>query len=45
MEMSLSALSEYLCVDRSAMMRELKHLKEDGALTVCEKKVTLKQLV
>lgn len=45
MEMSLSALSEYLCVDRSAMMRELKRLKEDGSLTVCEKRVTLKQHV
>ncbi|MDY2880479.1 MAG: Crp/Fnr family transcriptional regulator [Candidatus Borkfalkiaceae bacterium] len=42
MEMSLSALSEYLCVDRSAMMRELKHLKEEGCVTVCDKKVTLK---
>lgn len=38
---SLSALSEYLCVDRSAMMRELKNLKESGELTVKDGCVTL----
>ena len=27
---SLTDLADYLCVDRSAMMRELKILKEDG---------------
>ncbi|MDR1832726.1 MAG: Crp/Fnr family transcriptional regulator [Fusobacteriaceae bacterium] len=30
--MSLISLSEYLCVDRSAMMREISHLKRDGVL-------------
>ncbi len=30
--MSLGALAEYLCVDRSAMMREIRMMKEDGLL-------------
>ncbi len=30
--MSLTELSKYLCVDRSAMMRELRRLREDGIL-------------
>lgn len=30
--MSLSALAEYLCVDRSAMMRELRYMKNTGVL-------------
>lgn len=29
-EMSLTDLAEYLCVDRSSMMRELKAMKEEG---------------
>ena len=31
-EMSLTDLADYLCVDRSSMMRELKALKEEGVL-------------
>ncbi|MDR1834254.1 MAG: Crp/Fnr family transcriptional regulator [Fusobacteriaceae bacterium] len=31
--LSLISLSEYLCVDRSAMMREISHLKRDGVLS------------
>ena len=27
---SLTDLADYLCVDRSAMMRELSHLKKEG---------------
>ena len=29
---SLMALANFLCVDRSAMMRELKKMKEEGIL-------------
>ena len=29
---SYSALGEYICADRSAMMRELRKMKEDGLL-------------
>ena len=36
---TLSALAEYLCVDRSAMMRELKKLREEGFLEVSGKQV------
>ncbi len=38
---SLLALANYLCIDRSAMMRELKKMKEEGLLLVEGKKVTL----
>ena len=31
---TLSMLAEYLCVDRSAMMRELKKLKEEGIVEI-----------
>lgn len=31
-EMSLTGLADYLCVDRSSMMREIKSLKEEGIL-------------
>lgn len=40
--MTLSALAEYLCVDRSAMMREIKVLKEDGILTSDKREFYLK---
>jgi len=40
--MSLAALSEYLCVDRSAMMRELKNMKEQGILDADRRVITLK---
>ncbi len=29
---SLVALADYLCVDRSAMMREIRHMNEDGVI-------------
>ena len=29
---SYTTLAEYLCVDRSAMMREFKNLSEEGVL-------------
>ena len=38
---SLLALANYLCIDRSAMMRELKKMKEEGLLTVEGKHVIL----
>lgn len=38
---SLTDLADYLAVDRSAMSRELKHLKEEGFITVKERKITL----
>ena len=39
--MTLTALSEYLAVDRSAMQRELKNLKQDGIVEISGKRVTL----
>lgn len=41
LKMSLTALAEYVCVDRSAMMRELKKLQEDGIIKINKKNVTL----
>lgn len=38
---SLLALANYLCVDRSAMMRELKKLKEEGLVETSGNTVTL----
>lgn len=38
---TLSALADYLCVDRSAMMRELKRLKEEGVLRSEGRRITL----
>lgn len=38
---SLSTLADYLSVDRSAMMREIKKLREEGILTSERKKITL----
>ena len=40
--MTLSSLAEYLCVDRSAMMREIKVLKEEGLLTSDKREFYLK---
>lgn len=34
-------LADYLAVDRSAMSREIKHLKEEGFITVKERRITL----
>ena len=39
---SYSDLADYLGVDRSAMYRELKHLKEEGLIETKNKKITLK---
>ena len=38
---SLTDLADYLSVDRSAMMRELSHLKEEGFIKKNGKKITL----
>lgn len=38
---SFSSLSDYLCVDRSAMMRELKKMNEEGLIASKGKKITL----
>ena len=38
---SLTDLADYLSVDRSAMMRELKMLKEDGFIEKNKNKFTL----
>lgn len=42
LQMTLSSLAEYLCVDRSAMMREIKVLKEEGILTSNKREFYLK---
>lgn len=39
--MSYTSFAEYLCVDRSAMMRELKKLSEKGILRVNKKEITV----
>ena len=41
MPFSLLALANYLCVDRSAMMRELKKMKEEGLVETSGNQVTL----
>ena len=38
---SLTDLADYLSIDRSAMMRELAHLKEEGFIQKKGKKITL----
>lgn len=38
---SLTDLADYLSVDRSAMMREIAHLKEEGFIKKSGKKITL----
>ena len=38
---SLSALADYISVDRSAMMREIKKIKEEGYIDISQKEVTL----
>ena len=37
MNLSFTALSEYLAVDRSALMREIKYLKEDEIIEINNK--------
>ena len=39
--MSYTSFAEYLCVDRSAMMRELKKLTTKGILSVNKKEITV----
>ena len=41
MPISFTDLADYLSVDRSAMTREIKFLKEEGFITINKKKVTL----
>lgn len=38
---SLSNLADYLCVDRSAMLREMKRLREDGKILSKGRSITL----
>lgn len=38
---SYTALAEYICADRSAMMRELKKMKDDGLIAVNGKRITV----
>lgn len=39
--LSFTELAEYLAVDRSAMSRELKNLKDEGFIEIKNKKITL----
>ena len=41
--MTLTSLAEYLCVDRSAMMRELKKLSDEGVLKINKGVVSYKK--
>ena len=41
--MSLKDLADYLSINRSAMFRELKYLKEDGIIKIDGRKITLVQ--
>ncbi|MDD3395531.1 MAG: Crp/Fnr family transcriptional regulator, partial [Anaerotignum sp.] len=41
MPFSFLALANYLCIDRSAMMRELKKMKDDDIVQVNDKKIYL----
>ncbi len=38
---SLSTLADYLCVDRSAMMREIRKLKDDHLISIVRRQVTV----
>ena len=40
---TLSALADYISADRSAMMRELKKMREQGVVTVEGRRVTLRE--
>lgn len=40
---SVSALADYICTDRSAMMRELKNMKNQGLIEMNKRTVTLKK--
>ncbi len=39
---SFTDLADYLSIDRSAMMREIKNLKDEGFITTNKKKITLR---
>lgn len=41
LSMSFKDLADYLSIDRSAMFRELKHLKEEKLVEINNKKITL----
>lgn len=41
MDMSLTDLADYLCVDRSSMMREMRNLKDEGILDSKGREITL----
>ena len=38
---TMTALAEYICADRSAMMREVKKMCEDGVVAVTRRHVKL----
>ena len=38
---SLKELADYIAVNRSAMFRELKHLKDDKLIEIKNRKITL----
>mgnify|MGYP002520430849 CR=1 FL=1 len=42
--LSYTDLADYLSVDRSAMMRELKQLKEEGFVITNKKRITINYL-
>ena len=41
MPFTLKDLADYIAVNRSAMFRELKHLKDEGFIEIKSKKITL----
>ena len=41
MPFSFTDLADYLAIDRSAMTREIKNLKEDGIIVINDKRITL----
>ena len=41
LQLSFTELADYLSVDRSAMTREIKYLKDEGFIKIDKKKVTL----
>ena len=41
LSMSLKDLADYLSVNRSAMFRELKYLKEDNLISIVNRKVSI----
>ena len=40
---TMTALAEYICADRSAMMREVKKMTEDGLIQISRRHVRLLQ--